>query len=115
MDEVDHIMLDRGTQFIGAKKASYFIGLTATTGPELLLMEREYLTTVQGFTIYDTLIPPSVADTRKPESCNYRRFFSSEFDSMGRILYCELDEFDSLKLTARGQNPRITDIFEDCD
>ena len=46
MDEVDHIMLDRGTQFIGAKKASYFIGLTATTGPELLHMEREYLTSV---------------------------------------------------------------------
>ena len=34
---------------------------------------------------------------------------------MGRILYCDYDEFESLKFMARGQNPKVTDVFEDCD
>ena len=68
IDEFDHVMLDRMTQFskkVGA--SNRVIGLTATTEGDLNAFENSYLTNVRQFRLYNSMIEPSAADLIEPE------------------------------------------------
>ena len=68
IDEFDHVMLDRMTQFskkVGA--SNRVIGLTATTEEDLNSFENSYLTNVRQFRLYNSMIEPSAADLVEPE------------------------------------------------
>ena len=68
IDEFDHVMLDRMTQFskkIGA--SNRVIGLTATTEEDLNDFENSFLTDVRQFRLYNSMIEPSAADLVEPE------------------------------------------------
>ena len=113
MDEVDFILLDRFTPLHALNKPSLVIGLTATAEADLTRTESLYLTDKLGFSIFNSHIPPSIADQTLPVDCDFARFFSSEFANMGRLIYCEQVRFAELRELATAEG--ITQIHENCD
>ena len=98
IDEIDYVMLDRKAIFYRDHNAiCKVVGLTATTGKQMLELERDYLAQVQQFSIYDSGIEPAASAAVKPQYLEYKDFFASVYDNMGRLVYCEEAEFDSIK------------------
>ena len=115
IDEVDYILLDRQVQFQKLTKHSKIIGLTATASADLLEMERIYLSEILKFSIVDSHIKPSIADSVKPRFCDYEEFFSEKYSSMGRIIYCDQKSFQQVRVLAKRYSLHHLEVHEDCE
>ena len=98
IDEIDYVLLDRKVVFDKSHNAKCkIIGLTATAGDEMLPLERSYIEKVMEFAIHDSGIKPSAADRIKPSYCEFAQFFDEEYDTMGRLIYCDSDDFERIE------------------
>ena len=98
IDEIDYVLLD--CKFVLDKHHNAnckIIGLTATAGDEMLPLERNYIETLMKFAIHDSGIKPSAADRVKPTYCELAEFFGEEYDTMGRLIYCDSDDFEMIE------------------
>ena len=108
-------MLDRKVQFDKLSKSSKIIGLTATASPDLLKMERFYLSTILNFSIADSHIKPSSSDSVKSVFCDFKDFFSEKYSSLGRIVYCESTAFTQVSEFARYYSNQHLEVHMNCE
>ena len=114
LDEVDCLLLDQSCKFLQLHKRSMLIGFTATATADMNETEKNFLQESYGFAITDSMMKSSLADSSDAEFCDIATYFSAEFDRMGRLVFCESDNLDYMRVMAT-QNAAITQVHTDCE